>query len=64
MSRCIHVCGHCENNVTCPYFCDKPQRYKAYGSIAEMERDIEREKDERIAAITGALIDFSGKKVE
>lgn len=64
MSRCIHVCGHCENNVTCPYFCDKPQRYKAYGSIAEMERDIEREKYERIAAITGALIDFSGKKVE
>ena len=64
MSRCIHVCDHCENNVTCPYFCDKPQRYKAYGSIAEMERDIEREKDERIAAITGALIDFSGKKVE
>ena len=64
MSRCIHVCGHCENSVTCPYFCDKPQRYKAYGSIAEIERDIEREKDERIAAITGALIDFSGKKVE
>ena len=63
MSRCIHVCGHCENNVTCPYFCDKPQRYRAYGSIAEMERDIKRKKDERIAALIGALIDFSGKKV-
>ena len=63
MSRCIHPCGKCEDNVTCPYFCDQPQQYRAYGSIGEMLRYIEREKDERIAALTGALIDFSGKKV-
>ena len=63
MSKCIHPCGHCENNVTCPYFCDKPPQYRAYGSIGEMLRDIEREKDKRIAVITEALIDFSGKKV-
>ena len=48
MSRCIHPCGHCEDNVTCRHFCDKPQRYKAYGSIAEMERDIQKEKDEKL----------------
>ena len=48
MSRCIHPCGKCEDNVTCPYFCDQPQQYRAYGSIGEMLRDIEREKDEKI----------------
>lgn len=48
MSRCIHPCGHCEDNVTCRYFCDKPPRYKAYGSIAEMTRDIQKEKDEKL----------------
>lgn len=64
MSRCIHPCGKCENNVTCPYFCDKPQRYRAYGSIAEMERDIERKKDERLKALTDSSIDFSGKRLK
>ena len=60
MSRCIHVCGHCENNVTCPYFCDQPQQYRAYGSIGEMLRDIEREKDEKIKNGNNAILPRNG----
>lgn len=51
MGRCIYPCGRCENNTTCRYFCDKPPRYKAYGSVAEMERDIQKEKDKKLSML-------------
>ena len=38
--------------MTCRYFCDKPPRYKAYGSIAEMKRDIQKEKDEKFERLS------------
>ena len=52
MARCIHLCGHCEDNVTCPYFCDIPKRYRVYGSIGEMLKAMEREKTERLDRAT------------
>ena len=52
MGRCIHLCGNCKDNVTCPYFCDTPSWYRAYGSIGEMQKAMEREKTERLDRAT------------
>ena len=44
--RCIHFCGRCEDNTTCPYFTPEHERCEAYGSVGEMQKAEQKEREE------------------
>lgn len=44
--KCIHFCGHCEDNKICPYFTTALERCEAFGSVGELQKAAQKERQE------------------